>query len=105
MRATDHGASAAGLYGSGARAKALQQNAAGLAAQDYANWYNRLAGLAGVGQTAATTGGAALSGAIPSIAQSTAGAGSAMGAGYAGLGNALQGAGNNFLTLYALGKL
>ena len=98
QRATDRGAAAAGLYGSGARAQALQRNAAGLAAQDYGNWYNRLAGLAGVGQTATQA-------ALPAITQGIQGQGSASGAATAGAGNAIQGFGNNLLTLYALGKL
>lgn len=98
QRATDRGAAAAGLYGSGARAQALQRNAAGLAAQDYGNWYNRLAGLAGVGQ-------AATQAALPAVTSGIQGAGGAAGAATAGLGNAAQGFGNNLLTLYALGKI
>lgn len=103
QRATNQDMAARGLWGSGARGRALQRNAAGLAAQDYGNWFNRAASLAGLGQAATNQGAGALTGAIPSIASSTAGAGSASGASIAGLGNMAQGFGNNFLTMYALG--
>ena len=95
---SNRGANAQGLYGSGARANALTRTAAGLASQEYGNWYNRLAGLAGLGQTATQS-------AMPVISQATQGQGSAAGAATAGLGNAVQGFGNNLLTLYALGKI
>lgn len=97
-RGVNRGANAQGLYGSGARANALTRTAAGLASQEYGNWYNRLAGLAGLGQTATQS-------AMPVISQATQGQGSAAGAATAGLGNAVQGFGNNLLTLYALGKI
>lgn len=97
-RGVNRGANAQGLYGSGARANALTRTAAGLASQEYGNWYNRLAGLAGLGQTAVQS-------AMPVISQATQGQGSAAGAATAGLGNAAQGFGNNLLTLYALGKI
>lgn len=45
--------SALGLQDSGAAQKAAMQYAQGLASSEYGNYYNRLAGLAGVGQTAA----------------------------------------------------
>lgn len=98
LRAVDRGASAQGLYGSGARAAALQRTAASLGDQQYSNWWNRLASLAGVGQTATQA-------ALPAVTSGIQGAGSAAGAATAGLGNAAQGFGNNLLTLYALGKI
>ena len=96
LRGANRGANAQGLYGSGARANALTRTAAGLASQEYGNWYNRLAGLAGLGQTATQS-------AMPVISQATQGQGSAAGAATAGLGNAVQGFGNNLLTMYAMG--
>lgn len=45
--------SALGTQDSGAAQKAALQYAQGLASSEYGNYYNRLAGLAGVGQTAA----------------------------------------------------
>lgn len=98
LRGANRGANAQGLYGSGARANALTRTAAGLASQEYGNWYNRLAALAGIGQTATQA-------ALPAITQGIQGQGSAAGAATAGAGQALQGFGNNLLTLYALGKL
>jgi hypothetical protein len=49
------GAAAAGLSGSGAEQKALMQQAQGMADQEFSGYQNRLQGLAGMGQQAATT--------------------------------------------------
>jgi len=53
IRAIDNSASAKGMLNSGSRMKALQDRGNSLAAQDFGTYYNRLAGLAGLGQNAA----------------------------------------------------
>ena len=56
MRAVDAGMSARGLRNSTARDRAAARFADGLASQDYEQWWNRGAGLAGIGQTATAQG-------------------------------------------------
>lgn len=53
LRAVDAGAAAQGMLRSGATLKAEETYGQGLANQDFGNYYNRLAGLAGQGLTAA----------------------------------------------------
>lgn len=53
IRAIDNSASANGMLNSGSRMKALQDRGNSLAAQDFGTYYNRLAGLTGLGQNAA----------------------------------------------------
>lgn len=55
QKAVDNSASARGLGVSGAEIKGSEANAEGLASTDYNNFYNRLAGIAGTGQTAIQT--------------------------------------------------
>jgi hypothetical protein len=59
QRAVQNGAAANGMINSGATAKALTRFGQGIAADDYGQWMNRQAALAGVGQTAATQSGQA----------------------------------------------
>ena len=53
LGAVDRSASAAGLLGSGARLKALQDRAAGLASTEFGNFFNRLLAASGQGRGAA----------------------------------------------------
>lgn len=53
IRAIDNSASANGMLNSGSRMKALQDRGNSLAAIDFGTYYNRLAGLTGLGQNAA----------------------------------------------------
>lgn len=57
IKAAERSAAARGRLGSGATMKAVQRYGEGLASADYGDWWNRNAGLAGVGQqaTAATS--------------------------------------------------
>ena len=57
LRAVDAGASARGMLVSGGTRIAEQKFGQGLAAQDFASYYNRLAGLAGQGLSASNTAG------------------------------------------------
>lgn len=52
QQALERSAAARGGLFSGNTGAALQQNAIGLANQDYGNWWNQQSGLAGVGQSA-----------------------------------------------------
>lgn len=53
LQAAQRGTAAQGLTGSGAEARELQRVGQGLASQEYGQYQNRLANLAGMGQTAA----------------------------------------------------
>jgi len=92
MRSLNQGASTLGMLNSGARLKALQDRASDLASQEYGNWWNRQAGLAGIGQTgvntAASTGSTATQGLVGAGNTYTQGVGNAL----AGIG---QATGNN----------
>ncbi len=58
MQGVLNNAAATGGLRGGNVLRALQENSAGLASQDYGNYYNRLAGLSGSGQTATSNLGA-----------------------------------------------
>lgn len=57
LRAVDAGAAAKGMVRSGATLKGEMTYGQGLASQDFASYYNRLAGLAGLGENAAAGSG------------------------------------------------
>lgn len=102
MRAVDAGMAARGLYNSSARDRAAARFADGLASQDYDQWWNRNAALAGIGQTATTQGiqagqqyGANSAGITNNLASIYGQAGNAAAAGQIGQANAWGGAFNN----------
>jgi hypothetical protein len=66
-RAVDAGAAARGMLRSGAEIKAQQTFGTGLADQEFTNYYNRLAGLSSLGESAAA-GGAQTAGAAANAA-------------------------------------
>lgn len=100
IRAIDNAASRRGMLDSGARDKALMRFGQGLAADDYGTWYNRMAGLAGVGQTA-TSQGNSLAGAYGTNLANIYGQGAnASAAGTVGQANAITNALTNGLSLY-----
>jgi hypothetical protein len=100
LRAIDNAASARGMVGSGARDKALMRFGQGVAADDYNNWWNRQASLAGIGQTA-TGQGNELAGAYGANLAGIYGQGAnAQAAGQIGQANAVTNALTNGLTLY-----
>lgn len=103
LRAVDAGMSARGLRNSTARDRAAARFADGLASQDYDQWWNRGAALAGVGQTATSQGvglaqnyanqvGANMTGTANSLAGIYGQAGAANAAGQMGAANAWGGA-------------
>lgn len=121
MKAIERSAAARGGALSGGAMRGIQRYGQGLASEEYGNAFNRymtqqgnrfnrLAGLAGVGQTAnAATGqaGSNYANAITGISQANAtnqgnamlAAGNARASGYAGIGNALANAPTNYLML------
>ena len=103
LKAVDRGAAARGLLHSGAAVKAEQRFGEGLAASEYDSWWNRLAGVAGVGQAA--VGGTAAAGANASnnISQAYTAAGNARASSYANTGSAINSGLNNVLFAYLNG--
>jgi hypothetical protein len=91
LRAVDAGAAAKGMTRSGATLKAEQTFGAGLADQDFGQYYNRLFNLSNVGQASAAKQAYATQSAAGNISQSDTGMGNAMSSIY---GNTAQGIGN-----------
>lgn len=91
---------AAGLTGSGAALKAANDYSQGMANQQYSNFYNRLAALAGTGQTATDTTGQLGANYANQAGQNLIGAGNAQGSAYIAKGNI---GANNFNNLMKIG--
>jgi hypothetical protein len=83
LGAVSRGMGSRGLSGSGAEGRALQQTGMGLAAQDYGQYQQHLAGLAGMG--------AQMAGQAGQLAYGTGGQLASSGLGYAGLYSNLYG--------------
>lgn len=99
-RAVDRSAAARGLLHSGAAVKAQQRFGQGLASQEFGDWWNRLAGVAGVGMgaTGATAGAGA--NAANNISAAYQQAGNARASSYANIGSAANTGINNVLSAY-----
>lgn len=111
LKAIDRSNSARGALNSGGADKARMRYASGLAASNYDAFANRLAALAGVGQSATGSTAAAGSAAANAITSAygtnaaTAGnaaiaAGNASASSYANMGSAINGTVNNLASLY-----
>lgn len=100
VKAAERSAAARGALGSGGTLKAIQRYGEGLASSEYENYANRLAALAGIGQSA--TGSTAAAGAAASgqINQALGQAGAARASSYANTGSAINGTVNNLASLY-----
>lgn len=97
LRALDASAAARGTLLSGGQAKALTRYGQGVADQQYGNYWNRLAGLAGVGQQA-TSGTAAVGQSYSNQAgNALMQQGNARASGYNALGQGIAGGFNNLL--------
>jgi hypothetical protein len=95
LRAIDRSAASRGRLQSGATQRAAQRYGTGLASQEFNNYSNRIASLAGLGQTAGTAVGQIGQNAAADAGRSAVAAGQAMGSGYTGTAGALnQGIGN-----------
>lgn len=112
VRALDRSAAARGSLRGGGHERELIRYGQGIASDEFGNYANRLASLAGMGQGATvTTGqfGQQTAGAIGNIAlggaqaqaSNLADAATARASGYVGAGNAIQGGASNYL-LYSL---
>lgn len=100
LKAIDRGAAARGLLHSGGAVKAEQRFGEGLAANEFGDWWNRLAGVAGIG-TGATAGTAAAgANAANNISQGLQAAGNARASSYANTGSAINSGINNVLFSY-----
>ncbi len=109
MRAVNAGAAAQGMSNSGATLKALQARGQQLANQDFGSYYNRLAGLAQIGQSSAAQTGAAGVQTAGGIANTIAGAGTAQanitGNMVSGVANAAMGGLNNYMYNQQMNRL
>lgn len=103
MRGVNARAASQGMLNSGATLKALQDRGNSLAAQDFGTYYNRLAGLAGLGQNAAAGVGNSGVQTAAGQAQTDVSAASTQANMYGqaaqGIGNAINNYGNN--SMYA----
>ncbi len=115
INALDRGAAARGLSLSGAQLKGVQGYGEGMASQEYTNYMNRLASLAGLGQQAAGTTGQYGINYANQAGQNTMAAGNARASGYInqanaftggvqGVGNALSGGMQNYMMYNTLNR-
>lgn len=91
---------ARGGAASGNALRALAQYNQGLASNEFGNWWNRQAGLAGVGQAATQSTANAGANAAANIGNNLIGAGNARASGVMGVNNAIQNGLGNALYLY-----
>lgn len=103
-KALERSASATGMLGSGAALKAANNYVQNTASSEYGNWYNRLAGLAGQGQTAANTTVAAGQNNSNNIIGALGQSGNARASSYANTGAAINNGMNNILSAYLFNK-
>lgn len=109
MRAVNAGAAAQGMSNSGATLKALQARGQQLANLDFGQYYNRLAGIAQIGQSSAAQVGSAGVQTAGGIANTMASAGTAQanitGNMVQGVSNAAMGGLNNYMYAQQMNRL
>lgn len=103
-KAIQRSAAATGQLQSGATLKALDRYSQGIASDEYTNWWNRLAGIAGVGQAATEATASAGQNATSGISNAIGAAGNARASSYANTGSAINGTLNNVLSSYLYSK-
>lgn len=91
IQGVDRSAAARGLVTSGATIKAIQDRAYNLADQGYSNYFNRLAGVAGTGQTATGSTASAGQSAAANAGNAIIQGGNAQASGYINSTNAITG--------------
>lgn len=112
-KAIERGAAARGLRLSGGTLKGLQQYGQGLADTTYGDYFNRLAGIAGTGQTATGMASSLGQNYANQAGQNTMNAnalagnawmqgGQARASGYTGMNNAFQGGINNMFSIFGM---
>lgn len=102
VQGVDRSAAARGLLTSGATIKAIQDRAGHLADQGYSNYFNRLAGVSGTGQTATANTGALGANAANSEANTMLAAGNARASGYGGVASSINSGLNNYFAYKGL---
>lgn len=102
LKALDNSAASKGLLLSGGQVKDAQTFGQGLASQQYGNYFNRLMGLATMGQGAATASMQGAQNTASSLSNLYQQQGQATASGYVGSANALSGGLQNGLLSYAL---
>lgn len=103
VRGIDRSASARGMLNSGATIKAQTRFGQGIANQEYGNYVNRLASLAGVGQSATNATAALGASAASNQGNALMQAGQARASGYNAIGNAFNSTINNGIGIAAYG--
>lgn len=103
LKAANAGLASRGLLNSGAAVRAKTALAGNLASSEFGDWWNRLAGVAGVGQAATNTTSAAGQNAANSISQAYTNAGNARASAYLTTGAAINNGLQNLGSLYAFG--
>ena len=96
QRALENSAAARGGLLSGNTGRALVGFGQGMGSQEYGNYWNRLAGLSGTGQTATNQLGGFGANAARGIGNANIAAGQARGSGYMGMANSLGSGLNNW---------
>jgi hypothetical protein len=94
VTALDRSAAARGMVLSGAQNKALTQFGQDTGASEFGNWWNRIAGIAGVGQSAANNGAATAASFSNTIGNTVQNAGDARASGYLANANLIGGGAN-----------
>lgn len=90
VKAAERSAAARGRLGSGATMKAVQRYGEGLASDEYGSWWNRNAGLAGVGQQATNATAAAGENMANNVSSAYQTAGNARASSYLTTGSAIN---------------
>lgn len=103
-KAIERSAAARGLLNSGATLKAANNYAQDTASAEYGNYWNRLAGLAGVGQAATNATVGAGQNAVGNINNAYQQAGNARASSYANTGSAINSGINNALSAYLFNR-
>jgi len=104
LKAANAGLASRGLLNSGAAVRAKTALAGNLASSEFGDWWNRLAGVAGVGQSATQATSAAGQNAANSISQAYTNAGNARASAYMNTGAAINNGLQNVANLYAFSK-
>ena len=101
LKAANAGLASRGLLNSGAAVRAKTALAGNLASSEFGDWWNRLAGVAGVGQSATQATSAAGQNAVNNISQAYTNAGNARASAYMNTGAAINNGLQNMAGLYA----
>jgi hypothetical protein len=100
IKAQERSAASRGLLRSGAAVKAIQRYGEGLASSEYGDYFNRLAGLAGAGQSASGSTAAAGGQAASGISNAIGNAGNARASSYINTASSINQGLNNIFSVY-----